>query len=130
MPFENSGNATLGLWGKQFPIRRLWSFNLRKGVGTMLRSMELVEYFCLYPITFHPEIETSRDLLAGIRGICLGLGDPKGGESCLSDFPQFVQSRFQENANELWFNYLVRVCEGKSLFEACGAIGGLINEWE
>jgi hypothetical protein len=73
-------------------------------------------------------MESSKDLLAAIRGICLGVGDPQG-KNCLGDFPIIVQSRCPSGGEGSWYDSLSQLCADKTLSEACTLLNHLLEEW-
>jgi hypothetical protein len=95
-----------------------------------MNPIDIIESVCRRPTMFVPEMETPTDLLAMIRGTCVGLTDPRC-SLCLGDFPVFVRSRLPEYWDETWFFALSRTYdENASLREACDAILELIQEWK
>jgi hypothetical protein len=95
----------------------------------MMSPMEIIVHLCKRPKVWNAGIESPRDLLAAIRGICIGVGDPSG-EICLGDFPAFVQSFFPEHGKESWYITLLRLTATKPLAVACDTVLNLIGEWE
>ncbi len=93
-----------------------------------INPMDIIETYCQRPALWGSDLKTPNDLIAAIRGICVGLGDPRG-DHCLGDFTRFVRSRFPEYGNESWYLALTRLGAGRSLREACDAILELVKEW-
>jgi hypothetical protein len=92
-------------------------------------TISLVEFLCQRTTTAIRVLQTTSQLLAGIRGICLGAEDPEA-EHCLGTLPKFILSRHPELGTQSWFVTLEQLCHNKCLRDASRLITRLIQEWK
>jgi hypothetical protein len=94
-----------------------------------ITAIEVIEFLCLRCGILCPYAESTDDVLAAIRGICMGVGDLEG-NTCLGDFPAYVQQVVPIEDRRTWFDALRRLCAGKPKSDVLIGIGGLIDCWK
>lgn len=87
----------------------------------------LIEMFCHYNDMFGKP-PNLRELLALLRGICVGHSPPRG-DMCMMGFDDFVCERFKSEPVASWTLVLSRELAGMKLVDAAAAIRALIHEW-
>jgi len=96
--------------------------------SSLYEPTELIELIFLRPRMFFGEVETLRDLISFVRGVCTGCKPPHG--ACAGDIAEYVNRRFQRPHNEHWTTTLLRQFEHLELLEACAAIGQVFRDWK
>jgi hypothetical protein len=91
-------------------------------------AIENVKFLCARPGMACPDSETSLDILAAIRGICMGVRDLQGQE-CLGDLPRYIEERFGSGDKSSWFDVLHQLSERKPRLETCALIESIVKDW-
>jgi hypothetical protein len=95
----------------------------------MRTPLDIIQHVCGNPMVCMSGIETPEELLAAIRGICLGFNDPEGNR-CLGTFPAFLRSQFPQHGTQSWDNMLSQLCVGISVGDAGDFILDLLRKWK
>jgi hypothetical protein len=94
----------------------------------MYDTFELIELVFLRPRMFC-RAGTLRELMLFVGGVCTGRCPPHG-SGCLAGFDNFLANRFGRSNLLPWTTILLDRFGDRDLFEASGAIAGLLHEWK
>ena len=90
--------------------------------------VDFIEDVLLRPRMFCPDVETLRDLLVFVQGVCCGQRPPHGA-GCTGDFTTYVNQRFNQLQNTAWTTTLLNEFSNRPLSEACEAIVRVLRDW-
>lgn len=89
--------------------------------------LDLIEMFCHYKDMFGKP-PNLRELLALLRGICVGHTPPRG-DTCMLGFDEFVCQRFKIEPVASWTSVLSVELAGKEYVAAVATISALVHDW-
>jgi hypothetical protein len=92
-----------------------------------LTTADLVKHICSHPRVFCGGIETTRELIIFLCGVCCGAGHLHGDD--LGGFSAYVCRRFNRSHISSWPVVLWEEFGNKPLSEGCDGVLGVLRDW-